>query len=203
MNRSQAAAKRAFDVVASLAAIVVLSPLFPAIAAVTVLSSGFPILFVQERVGRGGRMFRIIKFRTMIVGSEKRTQGQWITNANPYVTPWGRLLRKTSLDELPELLNVFRGDMSLVGPRPTLAEQVARYDEFQRRRLEAMPGVTGWAQVNGRNRISWTERIKLDVWYIDHWSFGLDMRILLMTVWQALRQQDVDDVPPPDSIVGG
>ncbi len=104
---------------------------------------------------------------------------------------------------MPELFNVLRGDMSLVGPRPTLLEQVVRYDDFQRRRLEARPGITGWAQVNGRNSISWTERIKLDVWYIDHWSPWLDLRIMLMTIGQALRQQGVDDVPPPDNIVGG
>jgi lipopolysaccharide/colanic/teichoic acid biosynthesis glycosyltransferase len=117
------------------------------------------------------------------------------------VTPIGRLLRKTSLDELPELVNVLKGDMSLVGPRPTLPEQVAAYDIFQHRRLEVRPGITGWAQVNGRNSISWTERIKLDVWYVDHWTPWLDIRILLMTIGQVLRQRGVEDVPPPDSII--
>jgi lipopolysaccharide/colanic/teichoic acid biosynthesis glycosyltransferase len=161
------------------------------------------VFFLQERVGLHGRTFRIIKFRTMTRDAEQRTQGQWIATGNPYVTPVGRFLRKTSLDELPELVNVLKGDMSLVGPRPTLPEQVAAYDIFQHRRLEVRPGITGWAQVNGRNSISWTERIKLDVWYIDYWTPWLDVRILLMTIGQVLRQRGVEDVPPTDGIVGG
>ena len=203
MTRNKSSMKRVFDGAAALTAVVVLSPVLLAIGMLVAFSSGFPIFFVQERVGFLGGPFRIIKFRTMTVDAEQRTRGQWITADSPYVTPLGRFLRRMSLDELPELFNVLRGDMSLVGPRPTLPEQVARYDDFQRRRLEARPGITGWAQVNGRNSISWTERIKLDVWYIDHWSSWLDLRIMLMTIGQALRQQGVDDVPPPDNIVGG
>ena len=203
MTRNKSSMKRVFDGAAALTAVVVLSPVLLAIGMLVAFSSGFPIFFVQERVGFLGSPFRIIKFRTMTVDAEQRTRGQWITADSPYVTPLGRFLRRMSLDELPELFNVLRGDMSLVGPRPTLPEQVARYDDFQRRRLEARPGITGWAQVNGRNSISWTERIKLDVWYIDHWSPWLDLRIMLMTIGQALRQQGVDDVPPPDNIVGG
>ena len=195
--------KRMFDMVVSSIGLAILSPLLLLVAAAILVDTGRPVLFLQERVGLHGRTFRIVKFRTMTRNAEQRTKGQWITAGNPYVTPIGRFLRKTSLDELPELVNVLKGDMSLVGPRPTLPEQVATYDTFQRRRLEVRPGITGWAQVNGRNSISWTERIKLDVWYIDHWTPWLDVRILFMTIGQVLRQRGVEDVPPPDAIVPG
>jgi lipopolysaccharide/colanic/teichoic acid biosynthesis glycosyltransferase len=191
--------KRAVDVGAAVIGLVVLVPLLCVVATAILMNSGSPVLFLQERVGLGGRMFRIVKFRTMMRGAEEKTKGQWVTASNPYVTPVGRFLRRTSLDELPELVNVLKGEMSLVGPRPTLPEQVAAYSEFQRRRLEVRPGITGWAQVNGRNSISWTERIKLDVWYIDHWTPLLDIRILLMTIGQVLRKRGVDDVPPLDT----
>jgi Sugar transferases involved in lipopolysaccharide synthesis len=193
--------KRVFDLLISAVGLVATSPFLLAGSVTVLVSSGRPVFFLQERIGLHGRTFRIIKFRTMTRDAEQRTKGQWITAGNPYVTPIGRFLRKTSLDELPELVNVLKGDMSLVGPRPTLPEQVAAYDIFQRRRLEVRPGITGWAQVNGRNSISWTERIKLDVWYIDHWTPWLDVRILLMTIGQVLRQRGVEDVPPPDSII--
>jgi len=191
--------KRACDVVVTLIGLTILSPLLLLVIVAILMSSGRPVFFLQERVGLHGRTFRIIKFRTMTRDAEQRTKGQWITAGNLYVTPVGRFLRKTSLDELPELVNVLKGDMSLVGPRPTLPEQVAAYDVFQYRRLEVRPGITGWAQVNGRNSISWTERIKLDVWYIDHWTPWLDVRILLMTIGQVLRQRGVEDVPPSDA----
>jgi lipopolysaccharide/colanic/teichoic acid biosynthesis glycosyltransferase len=184
-------------------ALTVLAPLLVAEALAVVLDSGGPVFFLQKRIGLQGRTFRIVKFRTMTRDAERQTRGQWITAGNPYVTPIGRFLRKTSLDELPELVNVLRGDMSLVGPRPTLPDQVAKYDEFQRRRLDMRPGITGWAQVNGRNSISWMERIKLDVWYVDHWTPWLDIRILFMTIGQVLRQRGVEDIPPPDAIVPG
>lgn len=195
--------KRLSDAVVSLLAFVVLSPVLLLVAVAIFFSSGRPMFFLQERTGLHGQTFRIVKFRTMTRDAERQTKGQWITAGNPYVTPVGRFLRKTSLDELPELVNVLRGDMSLVGPRPTLPDQVAKYDEFQRRRLDMRPGITGWAQVNGRNSISWTERIKLDVWYVDHWTPLLDIRILLMTIGQVLRQRGVEDIPPPDAIVPG
>jgi lipopolysaccharide/colanic/teichoic acid biosynthesis glycosyltransferase len=194
--------KRTFDVIVSAVTLVIMSPLLLLLAVVVGVSSGFPVFFLQERVGFRGRLFRIIKFRTMTRNAEQQTKGQWITASNPYVTPVGRFLRRTSLDEVPELVNVLKGDMSLVGPRPTVPEHVTRYDEFQRRRLEVRPGITGWAQVNGRNSISWTERIKLDVWYIDHWTPWLDIRILLMTIVQVLTQRGVEDVPPSDNIDG-
>ena len=194
------ALKKVFDVIASSMGLAILSPLLLVVSVVVLVTSGRPAFFLQERIGLHGRAFRIIKFRTMTRDAEQRTKGQWITAGNPYVTPSGRFLRKTSLDELPELFNVLKGDMGLVGPRPTLPEQVAAYDDFQRHRLEVRPGITGWAQVNGRNSISWTERIKLDVWYINHWTPWLDVRILLMTIGQVLRQRGVEDVPPPDDI---
>jgi len=190
--------KRSVDIVCAMTGLAVLFPLLLVVATAILIDSGRPVFFLQERIGLHGRTFRIIKFRTMTRDAEQRTKGQWITAGNPYVTPVGRFLRKTSLDELPELVNVLKGYMSLVGPRPTLPGQVAAYDDVQRRRLEVRPGITGWAQVNGRNSISWTERIKLDVWYIDHWTPWLDVRILLMTIGQVLRQRGVEDVPPPD-----
>jgi len=192
--------KRPCDAVVSLAGLALLSPLLVVVSVVVLVTSGRPVFFLQERIGLRGRAFHIIKFRTMTRDAEQQTKGQWITAGNPYVTPIGRFLRKTSLDELPELVNVLKGDMSLVGPRPTLPEQVAAYDDFQRRRLEVRPGITGWAQVNGRNSISWMARIKLDVWYIDHWTPWLDVRILFMTIGQVLRQHGVEDVPPEDDI---
>ena len=188
--------KRALDIVSALTGLAVLTPLLLVVAAAVLLKSGRPVFFLQERAGLHGRAFRIIKFRSMTRDAEQRIQGQYIAADNPYVTPISRFLRKTSLDELPELVNVLKGDMSLVGPRPTLPEQVAAYDVFQRRRLEVRPGIKGWAQVNGRNSISWTERIKLDVWYVDHWTPWLDICILLMTIGQVLRQRGVEDMPP-------
>jgi sugar transferase EpsL len=195
--------KRVFDLLASVVGLLTASPVLLVGGLAILASSGHPVFFLQERIGLHGRAFRIIKFRTMTRDAEKLTKGQWITAGHSCVTTVGRFLRRASLDELPELVNVLKGDMSLVGPRPTLPEQVAAYDVFQRRRLEVRPGITGWAQVNGRNSISWTERIKLDVWYIDHWTPLLDVRILLMTIGQVLRKHGVEDVPPADGLVGG
>ena len=192
--------KRLFDAICSLVTLIVLSPLLLVVSVVVLVRSGSPVLFMQERAGLHGRAFRIIKFRSMTRDAEERIQGRFIAADNPYVTPVGRFLRKTSLDELPEFVNVLRGDMSLVGPRPQLSEEVANYNEFQRRRLEVRPGITGRAQVNGRNSISWTERFKLDAWYIDHWTPWLDIRILLMTIGQVLRQRGLEG-PPPDITV--
>ena len=189
--------KRVFDTVVSLIVLTVLSPLLLLIGVVLLSSSGHPVFFLQERAGSHGRSFHIIKFRSMTRDAEERIHGQFIAADNPYVTPIGRFLRRTSLDELPEFVNVLKGDMSLVGPRPQLSQEVTNYNEFQRRRLEVRPGITGWAQVNGRNSISWTERFKLDVWYIDHWTPWLDIHILLMTIGQVLRQRGLEG-PPPD-----
>jgi sugar transferase EpsL len=169
--------KRLFDVIVSASGLVLLGPLLALLAVVTWATMGRPILFRQRRAGRGGRPFTILKLRTMTPGTGPDAER---------ITALGRLLRRTSLDELPELWNVLRGDMSLVGPRPLLVPYVERYTPRQARRHEVRPGITGWAQVNGRNLLSWDERLELDVWYVDHWSFGLDLKILVRTIGRAL-----------------
>jgi len=179
------AVKHALDRVLAIVALVVLSPLIAAIALWIVLESGRPAIFRQRRVGKGGAVFEMHKFRTL---RHERTSG-----ADPHghapedVTRSGRFLRATSLDELPQLIDVLRGDMSLVGPRADIVEQVASYEPHERRRLAVRPGITGWAQVNGRDAIPWERRFELDVWYIEHWSLALDLRIVLMTVVQLFR----------------
>lgn len=180
--------KRFFDVVISGAAIVLLSPLLAAIAAAIRLRLGKPALFRQRRPGRGGRLFTVLKFRTMI---EPAPGQNACATDGERLTAFGAFLRRSSLDELPELFNVFRGDMSLVGPRPLLAEYLTRYNPDQQRRHEVASGITGWAQVNGRNAISWERKFELDVWYVDHLSFGLDLRILAMTLARVVRRDDI------------
>jgi sugar transferase EpsL len=170
--------KRLFDLVVSAMGIVVLSPLFAAVAIAVRLSMGSPVLFRQSRPGLGGKAFTLLKFRTMKV----EQPGDYQKSDGDRLTPLGRFLRRMSLDELPELINVLRGEMSLVGPRPLLMEYLPLYDLEQARRHEIRPGMTGWAQVNGRNEIGWEEKFRLDVWYVEHHSFMLDMRILWMTV---------------------
>jgi lipopolysaccharide/colanic/teichoic acid biosynthesis glycosyltransferase len=145
------------------------------------LTDGGPVLFRQQRVGRDGSDFELLKLRTMIVGAEGKGAGFAIDRGDPRITRVGRLLRRASIDELPQLWNVLRGDMSIVGPRPTLRYQVDRYTEHQRRRLAVRPGLTGWAQVHGRAELPWAERIELDVWYVEHRSPVLDLKILLRT----------------------
>ena len=173
--------KRLLDFTVSLAGLICLLPLFILVAVVIKLDDRGPVFFRQERVGLEGRPFLIFKFRTMIVNAEKVGAGVFVEKNDARITRVGKFLRHTSLDELPQLINIFRGDMSLVGPRPTLSYQVDKYDDRQRRRLEAKPGVTGWAQVNGRSALPWPERIELDLWYIDNWSLYLDLKILVKT----------------------
>ncbi len=181
--------KRTFDLAVCGGALVALSPLLALIGTAIKAESKGPAFFLQERVGKGGKTFVIWKFRTMVEGSEK---GDLILKKNDArVTKVGELLRKTSLDELPQLINIVLGDMSIIGPRPTLAYQVEQYDEVQRRRLDALPGVTGWAQIHGRNALPWPERIELDVWYVEHWSLWLDLQILLRTIPVVLGQEGV------------
>jgi undecaprenyl phosphate N,N'-diacetylbacillosamine 1-phosphate transferase len=163
-------------------AFIALSPLFWLVAAFISLDSPGPVFFRQVRIGKNGRPFVAYKFRTMVDKATDLGLGINVAVDDFRVTRPGRFLRNTSLDELPQLFNIIQGEMSLVGPRPTLAYQVARYDEVQRRRLLVKPGITGWAQINGRNAIPWEERIKLDVWYVENWSLGLDFYILLRTV---------------------
>jgi len=183
--------KRALDVAASAGALALGAPVLALAAAAIKLEDGGPVFFRQERIGKDGEAFHILKLRTMVVGAEKLGAGYAIDEGDSRITRIGALLRRTSLDELPELLNVLRGDMSLVGPRPTLRYQVEQYTEHQRRRLEVLPGVTGWAQVHGRAALPWPERIELDVWYVDHASLALDARIVWRTVVQLFRPAEV------------
>jgi sugar transferase EpsL len=174
------AAKRVTDVVVAAVALVLLSPLLAATALLVAVSMGRPVLFVQERPGLHGRPFRLVKFRSMWQGPG--TNGERLTRL-------GRLLRRLSIDELPGFWNVLRGDTSLVGPRPLLTEYLKLYTLEQARRHDVMPGLTGWAQVNGRNAISWERKLALDVWYVDHRSAWIDARILLLTLWKVLIRE--------------
>jgi len=158
------------------------SPVLVAAAVAVKLDDGGPVLYRQTRVGKDGVDFELLKLRTMVVGAEKQGAGWAVNEGDSRITRVGAVLRRLSLDELPQLWNVVRGDMSLIGPRPTLRYQVERYDERQRRRLDVKPGLTGWAQVNGRASLPWHERIELDLWYVEHRSFLLDMRIIAKTV---------------------
>jgi lipopolysaccharide/colanic/teichoic acid biosynthesis glycosyltransferase len=179
--------KRALDIVGASVGLTISAPLLAASALAIRLEDRGPVFFRQERVGLDGRPFEVLKLRTMIVDAHTQGAGYAIDKGDSRITRAGNLLRRTSLDELPQLWNVLRGEMSLVGPRPTLSYQVEQYTERQRRRLEVRPGLTGWAQVNGRASLSWPERIELDVWYVEHRSLALDLRILLRTASVLLR----------------
>jgi lipopolysaccharide/colanic/teichoic acid biosynthesis glycosyltransferase len=157
------------------------SPVLALAAAGIKLDDGGPVLYRQRRVGLNGREFELLKLRTMDVGAENKGAGYAVNEGDPRITRIGRTLRRLSLDEIPQLWNVVRGDMSLIGPRPTLAYQVERYTQRQRRRLEVKPGITGWAQIHGRARLPWDERIELDVWYVENRSPWLDLKILART----------------------
>ena len=172
---------RALDVAGAGVGLAVASPFLAAAAVAIKLEDGGPVLYRQRRVGRHGVDFELLKLRTMVVGAETQGTGWAVDQGDPRITRVGRILRRLSLDELPQLWNVVRGEMSLIGPRPTLRYQVERYDERQRRRLEVKPGITGWAQVHGRARLAWEERIELDVWYVENRSPWLDLRIVLKT----------------------
>ena len=172
---------RAVDVALASAGLVLTSPLLGVGALAVKLQDGGPTLYRQQRVGKDGEEFELLKLRTMVVGAEKLGAGYAVDRGDPRITRTGRLLRRLSIDELPQLWNVVRGDMSLIGPRPTLAYQVERYDERQRRRLEVKPGITGWAQIHGRAALPWEDRIELDVWYVEHRSPKVDLKILART----------------------
>jgi sugar transferase EpsL len=178
--------KRVLDRVAAALLLVLLSPLLAAIALWVVLDGGRPALLAQARAGKDGRPFRMLKYRTLVqnaleLAPQLTDDPFGVIENDPRITGPGRLLRRTGLDELPQLWNVLRGEMSLVGPRPDLVEQVANYTDHDRRRLAVEPGITGWSQVNGRESIGWPERIELDLWYLDHWSLALDLKILWRT----------------------
>lgn len=180
--------KRLFDVIAASLGLIALLPLLLTLWVLVRCKLGRPALFRQDRPGLGARTFRLMKFRTMT--DARDAAGRLLPDA-VRLTHFGRWLRATSLDELPELLNVLRGEMSLVGPRPLLVEYLPRYNPEQARRHEVRPGVTGWAQINGRNAISWEEKFRLDVWYVDHRTFWLDLKILFLTVWKVVRRDGI------------
>jgi lipopolysaccharide/colanic/teichoic acid biosynthesis glycosyltransferase len=182
------AAKRAVDVIGSVIALLVLAIPMAVIALLVRRTLGSPVIHRQRRPGLGGRVFEMYKFRTM---RDLRDAAGVPLPDHMRITSFGRFLRRTSLDELPELLNVLRGEMSLVGPRPLLIEYLARYSPEQARRHEVLPGITGWAQINGRNALNWNDRLALDVWYVDHASLSLDLKILARTVARVLRRSDV------------
>jgi sugar transferase EpsL len=180
--------KRCLDVFLALALLIILSlPMF-IIACVVRIAMGKPVLFVQQRPGFHGAPFYLYKFRTMENANENSSK---ISLDELRMTATGKILRRSSLDELPQLFNVLKGDLSFVGPRPLLMEYLPRYSPEQARRHEARPGITGWAQVNGRNAITWEEKFKLDVWYVDHQSFRLDIKILFMTIWKILKREGI------------
>jgi lipopolysaccharide/colanic/teichoic acid biosynthesis glycosyltransferase len=175
--------RRVFDVLVAGTALIAAAP-FLAVAVVAIrLESKGSAIYRQRRVGKGGRPFDVLKLRTMVTGAEQMGAGLAVSEGDTRITRVGRVLRRTSLDEVPNLINVLRGDMSIVGPRPTVPVQVDRYTERQRGRLSVKPGITGWAQVNGRTELPWDERIELDLWYIEHRSWRLDLRIL----WRTIR----------------
>jgi lipopolysaccharide/colanic/teichoic acid biosynthesis glycosyltransferase len=187
-NTLAARVKHALDRVLAAIALIVFSPLLGVIAVWILVETGRPVLFAHARVGKNGRVFRMVKFRTMVQDAIAIGQALHISEDpyghlpdDPRITRSGRFLRRTSLDELPQLFNVVRGEMSLVGPRADIVEQVENYTESDRRRLAVKPGITGWAQVNGRDSIPWPERFELDAWYIQHWSLALDAKIVLRT----------------------
>jgi lipopolysaccharide/colanic/teichoic acid biosynthesis glycosyltransferase len=175
-------ASRALDLLVATLGLALAAPVLALAAILIKLESRGPVFYRQRRVGRGGAPFELWKLRTMVPGAETMGAGIYVVEGDTRITRTGRLLRRLSLDELPNLVNVLRGEMAIVGPRPTVQEQVDRYTERQRRRLEVLPGITGWAQINGRTSLPWPERIELDVWYVEHRSLRLDLRILARTV---------------------
>jgi sugar transferase EpsL len=181
--------KRLFDFTFALIAIVILSPIILATAVLVRIFIGTPILFKQQRPGYKGRPFFIYKFRSM---TNRLTRAGSLLPDAERLTRFGRLLRSLSLDELPELFNIIRGEMSFVGPRPLLMEYLPLYSPEQARRHDVVPGLTGWAQINGRNAIDWPTRFNMDVWYVDHWSFWLDIKIIFLTVWKVISREGVN-----------
>jgi lipopolysaccharide/colanic/teichoic acid biosynthesis glycosyltransferase len=180
--------KRVFDLCMTILGIILLSPILGLISLILFLSQGSPIIFKQKRPGYKGRPFYIYKFRTMT--DKKDAEGNLLPDERR-ITKIGHFLRSMSLDELPELFNILRGEMSLVGPRPLLMQYLARYTPEQARRHDVLPGLTGWAQINGRNILSWEDKFKLDVWYVDHWSLGLDIKIIFLTVFKVIRREGI------------
>jgi sugar transferase EpsL len=181
--------KRLFDILVSALVLLLLSPLLALLALLICLKLGSPILFRQQRPGLNGRPFTLVKFRTM---ADKRDAQDHLLPDAERLTNFGKFLRASSLDELPELWNVLKGEMSLVGPRPLLMQYLPLYTPEQARRHEVRPGITGWAQVNGRNALTWEEKFALDVWYVDHYTFWLDLKIIFLTMWKIGKREDIN-----------
>jgi len=181
--------KRVFDIMFSLAWLIGFSPLLLIVAILVRIKLGSPIFFIQERPGKNAIPFRMVKFRTMT--DEKDSSGNLLSD-EIRLTPFGKFLRSTTLDEFPEMWNVLMGDMSVVGPRPLMMRYLPRYNKFQARRMEMKPGVTGWAQINGRNAISWDQKFALDVWYIDNSSFWLDLKIVVKTFFVVINRRNIN-----------
>ncbi len=180
--------KRLLDLLITIPGVILLSPILLMVSFLVCLKLGKPVLFFQQRPGLGGRPFLLYKFRTM---TDARGRNGALLSDEHRLTGFGRFLRSTSLDELPELFNVLKGDMSLVGPRPLLMQYLDRYTPEQARRHEVKPGLTGWAQINGRNAITWEEKFKLDVWYVDNRSLWLDMKIIFLTIWIIIKREGI------------
>lgn len=181
--------KRLLDITISLIALFFLLPLMLLIYLLVIINLGSPAFFLQERVGKDNKIFKMIKFRTMKNSTDKNGN---LLSDNERVTKFGSFLRSFSLDELPELINILKGDMSLVGPRALLVQYLGLYNDEQIRRHEVLPGLTGWAQINGRNSITWSEKFKLDVWYVDNWSLWLDIKIFFLTFWKVLKREGIN-----------
>jgi len=183
MNRaSMLKVKRMIDIIVSISVITISLPLMIIVSLLILIDDGWPVFLKQKRIGQNFKEFELLKFRSMKVNNIPVEQMGQVREDNPLVTRIGRIIRRFKIDELPQLINVLLGDMSLVGPRPTVPEQVKRYTDFEKLRLKMKPGITGWAQVNGNTQLSWDERIKLDVWYIEHWSLWLDFIIVIKTI---------------------
>ena len=181
--------KRIIDIIGSLAGLIILSPVFLIVSVLVYCKLGSPIFFTQERVGKDGKIFKMIKFRTMLDSTNKFGE---LLDDEERLTPFGKKLRSTSLDELPELINVLKGDMSLVGPRPLLVEYIPLYSKHQFRRHEVNPGITGWAQINGRNSIDWETKFDLDVEYVDKFNLIMDIKILFLTVLKVIKRDGIN-----------
>jgi lipopolysaccharide/colanic/teichoic acid biosynthesis glycosyltransferase len=182
--------KRGFDLIISTLGLIILSPVLLIISIMIIVIQGIPVLFIQQRPGYQAKPFKIYKFRTM--SDEADPNGNLLAEEQR-ITSIGKILRATSLDEILELFNVFKGEMSIVGPRPLLMQYLSRYSVEQARRHDVLPGITGWAQINGRNAITWEEKFILDVWYVDNWSFWLDIKIIFQTVWKVLLREGIDE----------
>lgn len=180
--------KRILDIILSLLAIIILSPLLAVTAVLVKTKLGSPVLFKQERPGKDEKIFTLMKFRTM---TDERDENGELLPDEVRLTKFGKFLRSTSIDELPELFNILKGDMSVIGPRPLLVEYIPRYNEHQHRRHEVRPGLSGWAQVNGRNTVSWEDKFDMDVHYVDNYSFSMDVKILFMTVLNVIKKEGI------------